>query len=34
MCAPLTQNTTVKQTCNYDYTPDFYSSVGATALES
>ena len=34
MWAPLTQNTLVKQTRDYDYIPDFYSSVDATALES
>ena len=34
MCAPLTQNTLVKQTRDYGHTPDFYSLVGATALES
>ena len=34
MCALLTQSTLVKQTRNYDHTPDFHSSVGATALES
>ena len=34
MCALLTQNTLVKQTRNHDYTPDFYSSISATAIES
>ena len=34
MWAPLSRNTLVKQTRDYDFTPDFYSSVGATALES
>ena len=34
MCAPLTQSTLVKQTRDYDHTPDFHNSVGATALES
>ena len=34
MCALLTQNMLVKQTRDYDHIPDFYSSVGATALES
>ena len=33
MCTPLTQNTLVKQTYDYDHTPDFHSSVGAIALE-
>ena len=34
MCAQLILNTLVKQTCNYNYTPDFYSLVDATALKS
>ena len=34
MCMPLTQNTLVKQTRDFDYTPDFHSSVGAIALKS
>ena len=34
MCVLLIQNTLVKQTRDYDHTPDFNSSVGATALES
>ena len=34
MCAPLIQNTLVKQTHNYDHLLEFHSSVGATALES
>ena len=34
MCTPLIQSTQVKQTRDYDHTPDFHSSVGATALES
>ena len=34
MCMPLIQNMLVKQTCDYDHTPDFHSLVGATALES
>ena len=33
MCVPLTQSTLVKQTRDYDHTPDFYNSVGATALK-
>ena len=34
MCAPLTQNTLVKQTHDYNHTSDFYSSMSAIALES
>ena len=34
MCKPLTQNTLVKKTRNYDYILDFHSSVGSTVLES
>ena len=34
MCAPLTQNTLVKQTRNFNHTPDFHSLVGATVLKS
>ena len=34
MCASLIQSMLVKQTRNYDYTPDFHSSVGVTVLES
>ena len=34
MCAPLIQNTLVKQIRNYDHTPGFHSLVGATAIKS
>ena len=33
MCMPLTQNTLVKQTCEYNHTLDFHSLVGATTME-
>ena len=33
MCAPLTQNTLVKQTRDYDHIPDFHSSVAAITLK-
>ena len=33
MCALLIQNTLVKQTCDYNHIPNFYSLVGATAIE-
>ena len=34
MCAPLIQNTLVKQTLDYDHTFDFHNSVNASILES
>ena len=33
MCTPLTQNTLIKQTCDYDHIPDFYNLVDVTILE-
>ena len=32
MCMPLNQNTLIKQTRDYDFTPDFYSPISTTAL--
>ena len=33
MCALLIQNRLIKQTYNYNHTPNFYSLAGATTLE-